>query len=122
MVAGDQGIHIPVKTQYFSEDQNQDHSDKDSALVHERPDTLVPHNTDAVPSSEAGHADRDTTGEVHEAAEQAVVGLGVEVLGDEYGYDEGVDGDDTGHDDRDETLVTRRRSCQLRDVRLLFRV
>jgi hypothetical protein len=38
---------------------------------------------------------------------------GVEVLGDEDGDDERVDGEDTGHDDRDEALLCRAAGSQL---------
>lgn len=43
---------------------------------------------------------------MHEAAEQAVIRLGIEILGDQDGYDEGVDCDNTRHDDGNEALET----------------
>lgn len=96
--------HPPVKTQDFTKNQDQDHADENAALVHVRPHTLITHYTDAVSSRKTSQADGETTCEMHEATEQAVGSLGIEVLGDEDGYDEGVDGDDTGHDNGDEAL------------------
>lgn len=95
----------PVKTQNFAEDQNQDHAHEDPALIHVGSNALVTDDTNAVASRETSHADGHAARKMHEAAEQAVARLGVQVLGDEDGYDERVDGDDTGHDYGDEALA-----------------
>jgi hypothetical protein len=53
---------------------------------------------------------------------QAVVGPGrgrLEVLGNEDGYDERVDGDNAGHDDRDEALSRSRLENHLPSSRRL---
>lgn len=94
----------PVETENFSENQNQNHAHEDAALVHVGSDSFVADNTYAVSGCKTRHANGDAAGKVHETAEQAVAGLGVEVLCDEDGYDEGIDSDNTGHDNGDETL------------------
>lgn len=53
---------------------------------------------------------------MHETTEQTVGSFRIEVLGDEDRYDEGVDGDDTGHDNGNEALGTKVVSCQLRPI------
>lgn len=99
----------PIKTQDLSKDKNQNHADEDAALGHVGAHALVTHDANAVSSRETRHANRNAASEMHKATEQAVVGLRVEVLGDQDRDDEGVDSDDTGHDDGDEALQTRER-------------
>ena len=41
---------LPVKSQHFAENENQDHADEDPGLQHVRSDALVADNADAVPS------------------------------------------------------------------------
>ncbi|KAG5930071.1 hypothetical protein E4U53_002311 [Claviceps sorghi] len=53
-------------TKDFSKDENQNHADKDSRLLHVSTDSLVTDDTDAVSGSETGHTDGQSTGEVHE--------------------------------------------------------
>lgn len=95
---------LPIETQYLAKDQNQNHANKDAALVHVCPHTFVAYDADAVSGGETRHANRDTAGEVHEAAEKTIAGLGVEVLCDQDRYDEGVDCDNTRHNDGNEAL------------------
>ena len=59
--------HIPVETQNFTEDENQDHADKNPGLVHVRPDALVADDTNAVPSSEPRQSDRQPAGKMHDS-------------------------------------------------------
>lgn len=100
-------IDSPIETQDLSKDEDQDHADEDAALGHVGTHALVTYDTDAVTGRETCHANRYTASEMHKATEQAVVRFRVEILGDQDGDDEGVDSDDTRHDDGDEALGTR---------------
>lgn len=66
----------------------------------------VSHNANGVACSQTGQADRQTSTHVHEASKQRVLLLrrGLDVAGDQDGNDEGVDSQDTRHDDGDEGL------------------
>ena len=66
----------------------------------------VSNNANGVACSQTGQADRQTSTHVHETSKQRVLLLrrGLDVAGDEDGYDEGVDGQDTGHDNGDQGL------------------
>lgn len=107
---GIRGWSSPIEAQYLSENQDQNHAYEYAALVHVSAHALVTDNTNAIAGRETCHTDGNTAGEMHETAEQAITGLRVEVLGDEDGYDEGVDRDDTGHDDGNEALWDGTRS------------
>jgi hypothetical protein len=97
---------LPVETEDFSENQNQDHAHEYPGLLHVRADALVSHDSDGVSGSQTSHAHRYATGKVHEAVEQTVAGgaRGRHIFGDQDGDDKRVDGNDTGHDDGDEAL------------------
>lgn len=58
--------NIPVETQDLAENQDQDHSDEDSRLLHESPDAHVADNTDAVACCKTCHSHRKTATEMHE--------------------------------------------------------
>lgn len=49
---------LPVKAQDLAENQDQDHADKDSRLLHVGPNALVTDDTDTVSCSHACDADR----------------------------------------------------------------
>lgn len=105
--------YSPVKTQNLTKNQNQDHAHKDSALIHVRPHALVTDDTDAISGGQASQSNGKTTCEMHETTKQTVGSLGVEILCDKDGYDERVDGDNTGHDNGNETLSINRANSQL---------
>lgn len=58
--------NIPVETQDLAENQDQDHSDEDSRLLHESPDAHVADNTDAVACCKTCHSHRKAATEMHE--------------------------------------------------------
>ena len=57
--------YIPIETQNFAKDENQDHADKNPRLVHVRPDALVADDTNAVPGSQPRQSDRQPARKVH---------------------------------------------------------
>jgi len=60
--------HLPVETQDFSKDENQNHAHKDPRLFHVGPDALVAHDADAIAGRQAREADRQPARQVHEPA------------------------------------------------------
>ncbi len=66
----------------------------------------VSDNANRIACSQSRQTDRETGAHVHEAGKQRVVLLGrrLDVAGNQDGDDEGVDGQDTGHDDGDQGL------------------
>lgn len=96
----------PIETQDLAENQNQHHPDEDPRLQHVAPHAHIAHDTNRIAGSEPREADAEAGGQVQEAREEGVVlaGRGCHVARNEDGDDEGVDGDDAGHDDGDERL------------------
>lgn len=69
----------------------------------------IAHNANGVPPSQSRQAHRQSCAKMKEAVEERVVraavrGRGAYVAGDEDSDDEGVDRNNTSHDDRDERL------------------
>lgn len=66
----------------------------------------ITHYPNSITRGQTRQAHRETSCHVHEAREQGVAlhRWGPYVAGDEDGYDERVDGENTGHDDGDERL------------------
>lgn len=119
---------IPVETQYFAENENQDHAYENPRLLHVASHALaqlvsnqaifsdiilrnipctyhISYNSDCVSRRETCQPNTKSGRQVQTPGEQAV-GLGwrPHVSSDEDSNDEGVDGDDTRHDDGDERL------------------
>jgi hypothetical protein len=59
--------NIPVETENFAENEDEDHADEDARLLKVGADALVTNIAYAVTSGETGHADRDAAREMHEA-------------------------------------------------------
>lgn len=59
--------NIPIKTKDFSKDENQNHADKDSRLLHVCADALVADNANAVSGSKTRHSDGQAARKMHEA-------------------------------------------------------
>lgn len=57
--------YIPVKTQDFSENKNENHADKDAGLLHVCPDAGIANNANAVAGSEARQSNSQAAGKVH---------------------------------------------------------
>jgi hypothetical protein len=62
-MAGD----IPVETQDFTENENQDHADKDPRLFHVCSDTRIANNSNAVSGRQTRHANCNTAAQMEEA-------------------------------------------------------
>jgi hypothetical protein len=63
----------PIKSKNFTENEDQNHADKDARLEHVGPNALVAHDSDAVARGETCQADGEATCQVHEAAVVASV-------------------------------------------------
>ena len=127
---------LPIKTQDFSENENEDHADEDPRLAHESTYALcmlanaqvirdlstysVSNDTNCVACSQTRQADRETSAHMHEPSEQRVLLLrrGLDVAGDKDGDDEGVDGQDTGHDNGDKRLDSVSQSSNIQKSQL----
>lgn len=61
------GKNVPVKTEDFAENENEDHADEDAALLHVGAHALIANDTDRVARRQTCEADGETGAEVHEA-------------------------------------------------------
>lgn len=59
---------LPIETQDFAENQDQNHSDEDPGLLHVRSDTRIAHDTDTVSGGKPCHTDCQAATEMQEAA------------------------------------------------------
>ena len=91
-----------VETQNLGENEDKDHADEETRLLGGTTDTGVTDNTDSKPSGQTGQTDRETSTELDEACVERHGSL--DVTRDEYTDDETVNGNDTSHDDRNDTL------------------
>merc|ERR1712000_338437 len=87
-----------VKTQNFSENENENHSNEETRLLGGTTDTSVTNNTDSETSSETG----ETSTELNESSVERKVLL--QTIGDKDGDDETVDTNDTSHNDWNNVL------------------
>lgn len=69
---------IPVETENFAENQNEDHANEDARLLKVGTDALVTNIAYAVTGGETGHADRDAACKMHEAPARKHIRLGAE--------------------------------------------
>lgn len=92
----------PVKTQDFSENENQNHSDVEAGLLGSSTNTGVTDNTNSETSGQTGQTDRKTSTELNESSVQREL-LG-QVVGDQDRHDQTVDTNDTSHDNGDNVL------------------
>ncbi|GAC93343.1 ribose-5-phosphate isomerase [Pseudozyma hubeiensis SY62] len=97
-----------VKTQHFGENEDQDHTDEKTRLLSGTTHTGVTYDADGETSGETSETDRETSTELNET--------GVERHGrlnptrDEHTDHETVDGNDTGHNDGNDTFDQEVRS------------
>ena len=96
----------PIEPQYFTKDQNQNHADEDSALLHVCSYAHITHHTYRVPCCQTGHAHTEARTKMTEAGEQVVVLLWrrVHAIRDQDSYDQGIYCNDSGHDHRYQRL------------------
>ena len=99
----EKGNDESVKTQDFSENENENHSDEQPRLLGRSTDTGVTHDSDGETSSHTGETDSETSTELDEVGEERRVLL--QAVGDEDGHDETVDTNNTSHDDGDNVYV-----------------
>merc|ERR1712146_587436 len=89
----DEGNNETVETKDLSENENQNHADEKLGLLNGTTDTRVTNNTNGETSGKTGDTDGETGTKVDEAVEQRVVSANV--VGNEDGHDETVNGNDT---------------------------
>lgn len=97
-----------VKTQDFGENENQDHTDEETGLLSGTTHTGVTNNADGETSGETSETDRETGTELDETGVERHGSL--DVTRDEHTDDETVNGNDTGHDNGNDTLDQEVRS------------
>lgn len=86
-----------VRTQDFGENENQNHSNKETRLLSGSTDTGITDDTNGKASSETSKTDRETSTELDETSVQREILL--ETVGDEDGDDQTVDTNNTSHND-----------------------
>lgn len=86
-----------VHTQDFGENENQDHSNKETRLLSGSTDTGITNNTNGKTSSKTSETDGKTSTELDETGVQREILL--ETVGDEDGDDQTVDTNNTSHND-----------------------
>lgn len=91
-----------IRTQDFGENEDKNHADEESGLLCGTTDTGVTNNTNSETGGKTGETDGKASAELDETGEQRLVLL--EVVGDEDGNDETVNGNDTSHNDGDNVL------------------
>lgn len=91
-----------VKTQHFGENENEDHADEETRLLGGTTHTGVTDNADGETSGETGETDRETGTELDETGVERHGRL--DVTRDEHTDYETVNGNDTGHNDGNDTL------------------
>ena len=87
-------------TQYFGENENQNHSDEESRLLSGTAHTGITDDTNGESRRKTRKTDGQTRTQLNEVGEESSVLT--EVVGDEHGDDEAVNGNDTSHDDWDD--------------------
>jgi hypothetical protein len=63
---------LPVETEDFAKNQNEDHANEDPGLLHVGPDTAVTDNADAVASGETSQTNGKTASKVQKAPAKRV--------------------------------------------------
>lgn len=91
--------HCGRRTQDFSENKNQNHSDEQPGLLGSSSYTSVTDDTNGKTSSHTRQTDGETGTELDEAGEER--SLLLQAVGDQDRDDETVDTNNTGHDDGD---------------------
>lgn len=90
---------VPILTQDFGENENENHADEETGLLSSSTDTSVTNDADGKPGGQTGQTDGQTSTKLDEVGKQR--GPLRQAVGDQDGNDETVDTDDTSHDDGD---------------------
>lgn len=106
-VLGSLGVHKKgnnetVKTQNFSENEDQNHADKQTRLLSCATNTSVTDNTNGETSSETSETDSETSTELDETCVKRELLL--QTIGDKNRHDQTVNTNDTGHNDGNNVL------------------
>jgi len=96
------GHDSAVQTKSLREDENKHHRNVHTGLLSDSTNTSVTSNTDSHTSSNSTQTDSQTSGKIKEAADKSVLKLNVR--DDHDADDDTVDRNDTGEDDRKDTL------------------
>ena len=95
---------MKVRTQDFSENENQNHSDEQPGLLGSSSYTSVTDDTNGETSSHTRQTDGKTSAELNKVGKQRRVLA--QAVGDKHGHDETVDTNDTRHDDGNNVWIT----------------
>jgi len=98
----DEGNDKSVKTQDLSENEDQDHADEQTWLLSGSSYTCITDDTNSETGSKTRETDTKTCTKLHKAGVEGHVDS--ETTGNQDGYDESVNGNDTSHDNGDGTL------------------
>lgn len=85
------------RTQDFSENENQNHSDEKTGLLSASSDTGITNNTNGETSSETSKTDGQTSTKLNEASVESHLLL--QTVGDKHRHNQAVDTNDTSHND-----------------------
>jgi hypothetical protein len=102
-------------TKDFSENEDKNHSDEESRLLGGTTDTSVTNDTNGETGGKTSKTDGKTSTELNETSEQGLVLA--EVVGDQDGDDETVNGNDTSHNDGNNVLTQISR-CNMSSMAL----
>lgn len=90
-------------TEDFSENEDKNHADKESGLLSSTTDTSITDNTDGETGGKTSKTDGETSTELDETSVEGL--LLAELVGDQHGNDETVNGNDTSHNDGNNVLM-----------------
>lgn len=97
-----------IETQHFGENQDQDHTNEESGLLSGTAHTGVTDDADGETSGKTSETDRKTSAELDETSVERHGCL--DVARDEHADHKTVNGNDTSHDDGNNTLDQKIRS------------
>lgn len=98
----DKSNNQSVQTQNFGENENENHSNEKPWLLCGTPDTGITDDADSETGSKTGETDRKTGTELDEPGVERHGSL--DITRDQNGNDETVNGNNTGHNDGNDTL------------------
>jgi len=98
----EEGDDETIKTQDFSENEDQDHANEESGLLSGTTNTSITHNADSESSSKASQTNGKTCTKLDEGGVERKSLL--EIVRDQDRNNQAVDTDNTGHNDGDNVL------------------
>ena len=94
-------------TQDFGENEDKNHADEQPRLLSGTSDTSITDDADGETGRKTSEADGETSAELDESSEER--SLLSEVVGDQDGHDQTVDGNDTSHNDGNDVWTNSRQ-------------